>query len=192
MATLLGTNRIIWGLGTGRFEFQKLFVSPLYSFKGNTSKHLLSLPHKYCDQQRPCCGSAEDSTYRQASPGRALEVGALEVGALEWSIEGGTAVVAGRREAEGLGVLCMRKPHNKVTSEQGHEDRGRRSHVTIWRTFQTTGMERPQERNRLHREMPRFDCPDFLFHTLFLRKALGDCFRPQLHGFNRPTFYQHK
>lgn len=85
--------------------------------------------------------------------------------------------MAGGREAEGLGVFAARKPHNKVTSEQGYEDREEgKSHVTIWRTFQTTGMERSQERNRLHREMLRFDCPDFLFHTLFLHKALGDCF----------------
>ena len=49
--------------------------------------------------------------------------------------------MAGGREAEGLGVFAARKPHNKVTSEQGHEDREEgKSHVTIWRTFQTTGM----------------------------------------------------
>lgn len=81
----------------------------------------------------------------------------------------------GRRLSEG----CLtRKPHNKVTSEQAHEDREEgRSHVTIWRTFQTTGME-VKERNRLHREMPlTVTTSHFLSH-----KALG-CFRPQLHGF---------
>ena len=98
--------------------------------------------------------------------------------------EGGPCC-GGGKEAEVLGVFAAMKPHYKVTSKQRHEDREEgRSHVTIWRTFQTTGMERSREKSRLHRETPLFDCPDFLFHTLFLRRAFQEiAFRPQLHGF---------
>lgn len=84
--------------------------------------------------------------------------------------------VAGGREAEVLGVFAAMKPHYKVTSKQRHEDREEgRSHVTIWRTFQTTGMERSREKSRLHRETPLF-VPTSISHTLSPQSILGDCF----------------
>lgn len=91
--------------------------------------------------------------------------------------EGGRAV-AGGREAEVLGVFAAMKPHYKVTSKQRHEDREEgRSHVTIWRTFQTTGMERSREKSRLHRETPLFVPTSYFTHSFsakhFRRLLLG-------------------
>lgn len=57
VATLLATDRTVWGLGTCRSESQNLSASPLCSWKGNWFKDLLSsLYGPLWTKQRPHCG----------------------------------------------------------------------------------------------------------------------------------------
>lgn len=68
VATLLGTNRIIWGLGTGRFEFQKLLFLLCIHLKEIRSNIYWAYPMGHCGPNKGPAVAAGDSTYRQTSP----------------------------------------------------------------------------------------------------------------------------